>query len=64
MLVLTRKIGEKILIGDDIEILVIGVRSREKVRIGVQAPPDIAVDREEVRKSKDEERSTRNGRHH
>lgn len=58
MLVLTRKIGEKILIGDDVEVMVLEVKSREKVRLGVQAPPGVAVDREEVRKSKEEE-----GRH-
>ena len=55
MLILTRKIGEKVLIGNDVEVVLLEVRSREKVRLGIAAPPDIAVDRPEVRKSKEEE---------
>jgi len=52
MLILSRKIGEKILIGDDIEIMLVAVRSGEKARIGIQAPRGIAVDRAEVREQK------------
>jgi len=55
MLVLTRKIGEKIMIGEDIEVVLIGILSKGRVRIGVTAPHSIEVDREEVRKSKDKE---------
>lgn len=47
MLVLTRKLGEKILIGSDITITVVDIDSR-KVRIGIQAPPDLKIWREEV----------------
>ena len=42
MLVLTRKVEESILIGDDVEIMVLGV-SGDKVRIGISAPREIEV---------------------
>lgn len=48
MLVLTRKRGERILIGDEIVVSVESVDRFGKVRIGVQAPREIAVHREEV----------------
>ena len=48
MLVLTRKVEESILIGDDIEIMVLGV-SGDKVRIGINAPREIEVFRKEVK---------------
>jgi carbon storage regulator len=48
MLVLTRKRDEKIMIGDDIVITVVEIRG-DKVRLGIEAPRDIRVDREEVR---------------
>ncbi len=47
MLVLTRKSNQSIMIGDDIEISVLSIMG-EKVRIGIQAPRDIPVFREEV----------------
>lgn len=47
MLVLSRKIDEEILIGDDIRVVVIEVRG-DKVRLGVAAPKDIPVHRKEV----------------
>ena len=47
MLVLSRKIGEKIMIGDDIEIVVVDI-DRGKIRIGITAPKDIPIYREEV----------------
>lgn len=47
MLILTRKSGEKLMVGDDVEITVLGVKGNQ-VRIGVNAPKDIAVHREEV----------------
>jgi len=47
MLILTRRTGERILIGDDVEIMVLGVRGNQ-VRIGIQAPANISVHREEI----------------
>ena len=47
MLTLTRKVGESIRIGDDIEIVVKEIR-RNQVRIGIVAPRDVAIYREEV----------------
>lgn len=52
MLVLTRKVEESILIGDDVEIMVLGV-SGDKVRIGINAPREIEVFRKEVRDERD-----------
>lgn len=47
MLILTRKVGEMIMIGDDIAVKVLGVRSGQ-VKIGVQAPRNLPVHREEI----------------
>lgn len=47
MLILTRKIGEKIIIGDDITITVLD-KNFNRVRLGIDAPPDVAVHREEI----------------
>lgn len=47
MLVLSRKKDEKIIIGDDIEIMVIEIRG-DKVRLGIKAPKDVTVHRQEV----------------
>jgi len=47
MLILTRKVGETIKIGDDIQIQVLSVKAGQ-VRIGVDAPREILVNREEV----------------
>lgn len=47
MLVLTRKVGEAITIGDDIRVVVIGV-DRGQVRIGIHAPADVRILREEL----------------
>ena len=52
MLILTRRMGETILIGDDVAVTILGVNGSQ-VRIGVKAPKDVAVDREEVRRRKD-----------
>ncbi len=47
MLILTRRIGEKLMLGDEIEVAVLGVKGNQ-VRIGIQAPRDMAVHREEI----------------
>ncbi len=47
MLILTRRVGESLMVGDDITITVLGVKGNQ-VRIGVSAPKDVAVHREEI----------------
>ena len=47
MLVLSRKKDEKIMIGDDVTLMVIEIRG-DKVRLGIDAPKDVSVHREEV----------------
>ena len=47
MLILTRRVGESLMIGDDVTITVLGVKGNQ-VRIGVNAPRDVAVHREEI----------------
>lgn len=49
MLILTRKVGEKIMIGDNIEVIILGVKGNQ-VRIGCAVPREIAVHREEIYK--------------
>lgn len=47
MLILTRRIGETLMVGDEVTITVLGVKGNQ-VRIGVNAPKDVAVHREEI----------------
>jgi carbon storage regulator len=55
MLILTRRTGERLMIGDDITISVLGVKGNQ-VRIGIDAPKDVDVHREEIyRKIKETE---------
>jgi carbon storage regulator len=52
MLILTRRLGETILIGDQVKVTVLGVKGNQ-VRLGVHAPKEMQVDREEIRERKD-----------
>jgi carbon storage regulator len=47
MLVLSRKPGQEVVIGDNIRITIVSVRG-EQVRLGIEAPRNVAVDRQEV----------------
>ena len=47
MLILTRRVGETLMVGDDVTVTVLGVKGNQ-VRIGVNAPKDVAVHREEI----------------
>lgn len=47
MLILTRRVGETLMIGDDITVTVLGVKGNQ-VRVGVNAPRNVAVHREEI----------------
>ena len=54
MLILTRRVGETLIIGDNVRITVLGVRGQQ-VRIGVDAPKSVSVHREEIyRRIKDD----------
>lgn len=47
MLILTRRVGETLMVGDDVTITVLGVKGNQ-VRIGVNAPKEVQVHREEI----------------
>ena len=48
MLVLSRKLGEEIVIGDNVRLTVVAIRGNQ-VRLGITAPPDVSVLRDELR---------------
>ncbi|HCE9181728.1 TPA: carbon storage regulator CsrA [Pseudomonas aeruginosa] len=58
MLILSRRVGETLMVGDDVTVTVLGVKGNQ-VRIGVNAPKEVAVHREEIyqriQKEKDQE---------
>ena len=59
MLILTRRLGEKLIIGEDVTVTILGVKGCQ-VRIGIDAPSDVRVNREEIYKRILKERATLN----
>ena len=60
MLILTRRVGETLMVGDDVTVTVLGVKGNQ-VRIGVNAPKDVAVHREEIYDRIKQEQNQRDG---
>ena len=60
MLILTRRVGETLVVGDDITITVLGVKGNQ-VRIGIKAPQDVTVHREEIYERIKQEQNQKNG---
>lgn len=60
MLILTRRVGETLMVGDDVTVTVLGVKGNQ-VRIGVNAPKEVAVHREEIYERIKRERSSEGG---
>jgi carbon storage regulator len=65
MLILTRRVGETVIIGDDVDVTVLGVKGNQ-VRLGVKAPKDVTVHREEIyeRICREAQGANGNGVHH
>jgi len=59
MLILTRRVGEVLVIGDDVSVTVLGVKGNQ-VRLGVNAPKDVSVHREEIYQRVQEEKKSEN----
>lgn len=61
MLILTRRVGETIVIGDDVTVTVLGIKGNQ-VRIGINAPKDVEVHREEIYQRIQQQKGNGNGR--
>jgi len=62
MLILTRRVGETLMIGDSVTITVLGVKGNQ-VRLGVNAPKDVSVHREEIYQRIQRENDDEDGEH-
>jgi carbon storage regulator len=60
MLILTRRVGESLMIGDEITVTVVDIKGNQ-IRLGIQAPKEIPVHREEVYVRLHEEKARRQG---
>ena len=60
MLILTRRVGETLIIGDDVFITVLGVKGNQ-VKIGINAPKNVSVHREEIKRKIDAQIEVANG---
>ena len=60
MLILTRRVGETLMIGDEVTVTVLGVKGNQ-VRIGVNAPKDVSVHREDIYMRIQSEKDNENG---